>query len=77
MIKLDIEGAEREALSGGLKAIKKFRPVLSICVYHRQDDLLAIGDFISNMDNYRIYLRHYMNATSETIMYGIPEELYH
>lgn len=77
MIKLDIEGAERDALLGGLKSIKKFRPVLSICVYHRQDDLLAISEFISNIDNYRIYLRHYMNATSETIMYGIPEELYH
>ena len=75
LVKLDIEGAERNALAGGIKSIQKFRPVLAICAYHRQDDLLALGRFISELENYKIYLRHYMNATSETIIYGIPNEL--
>ena len=75
LVKPDIEGAERNALAGGIKSIQKFRPVLAICAYHRQDDLLALGRFISELENYKIYLRHYMNATSETIIYGIPNEL--
>lgn len=75
LIKLDIEGAEAEALLGGWNSIKKFRPVLAICAYHKQDDLLTLADYIIGLENYRLYLRHYMNATSETILYGVPEEL--
>ena len=43
LIKLDIEGAEREALKGAERIIKKCRPVLAICAYHLQDDLLCFG----------------------------------
>ena len=43
LIKLDIEGAERDALKGGLKSIRQYRPVLAICAYHKQDDLLILG----------------------------------
>ena len=74
-IKLDIEGAERDALYGGRKSIEKHRPVLAICAYHKQDDLLALSDYMFSLRDYRLYLRHYMNSTSETIMYGIPYEL--
>lgn len=77
LVKLDIEGAEIEALLGGVNSIKKCRPVLAICAYHKQDDLLKLADYIACLENYRIYLRHYMNATSETIMYGVPEELFY
>ncbi len=76
LIKLDIEGAELDALLGGRNSIKKYRPVLAICAYHKQDDLLTLSDYIAGLENYRLYLRHYMNATSETIIYGVPEELF-
>lgn len=74
MIKLNIEGMEQYALQGGISAIKEQRPILSICAYHRQDDIIKLSDFMFQLKNYKVYLRHYMNATSETIIYGIPEE---
>ena len=73
-IKLDIEGAEIKALQGGYKRIIKDRPILAICAYHLQDDLIKLPEFIHKLPNYELYLRHYMIAPSETILYGIPVE---
>jgi hypothetical protein len=36
-IKMDIEGAEEKALRGGHETIKRFRPRLSVSVYHAED----------------------------------------
>lgn len=38
-IKMDIEGAEREALRGGLQTISAFRPRILLETYHRPDDI--------------------------------------
>ena len=37
-IKMDIEGEECRALLGGINVIKKLKPLLSICSYHREFD---------------------------------------
>lgn len=75
-IKMDIEGAEREALLGARDTIRSCRPILAICAYHLQDDLLALSDFMKSMaPGYSIYLRHYMLSSGDTVMYGIPKEL--
>lgn len=37
-IKLDIEGAEYNAIKGAEKTITKYKPKLAICVYHNQSD---------------------------------------
>ena len=41
-IKMDIEGAERDALLGAQATMKRFRPDMAICSYHRPDDPSAI-----------------------------------
>lgn len=76
-IKLDIEGAEREALAGAKETIKRYHPVLAICAYHLQDDLLVLPRLILKMGcNYKLYLRHYMLSAGDTILYAIPEEMH-
>ncbi len=58
-IKMDIEGSELKALCGMKKTIKKYRPKLYVCAYHRNEDLFALPMKILELDNsYKIYFRH-------------------
>lgn len=58
-IKMDIEGAEKDALKGAARTIKENMPKLAICVYHGYDDLLDIPELIDSINpNYKFYLRH-------------------
>ncbi|QOR62206.1 FkbM family methyltransferase [Sulfurovum sp. ST-21] len=72
-IKMDIEGYEQRAIKGAKKIIQKYHPRLAISVYHKKDDFWKIPKLILNIRNdYNIYLRHYTEGISETIMFFIP-----
>lgn len=49
IIKMDIEGAEREALAGAANTIRRFRPRMAISVYHLADDPVVIAALISSI----------------------------
>jgi len=71
-IKMDIEGAELNALKGAKQTILKYRPKLAICVYHKPEDVLEIPSYILSLhDDYRLYLRHYSLWHGETILYAV------
>jgi len=73
-IKLDIEGAEQDAINGAAQTIKKQTPLLAICIYHKAEDWYKIPQKVLNINpNYKIYLRHYMEGIYETVMYFIPK----
>lgn len=46
-LKADIEGMERDLLRGAKKTIKKFKPKISICSYHRPDDSKVLEEIIT------------------------------
>jgi len=72
-LKMDIEGAELEAIRGARLAIEKHHPKLAISVYHRCSDVWKIPtEILSYRSDYKIYLRHYIEGISETIMYFVP-----
>jgi FkbM family methyltransferase len=72
-IKMDIEGAESDAISGAANSILKNHPFLAISVYHKPEDIRKIFEQICNIRNdYNIYLRHYTEGTDETVMFFIP-----
>ncbi|OPY58760.1 MAG: hypothetical protein A4E55_00634 [Pelotomaculum sp. PtaU1.Bin035] len=48
-IKMDIEGAERQALIGAKRVIDKDKPKMFICTYHLPDDPRAITDIVKKM----------------------------
>jgi FkbM family methyltransferase len=74
-IKMDIEGAEMEALIGAENTIKRNHPVLAICVYHKKEDLITIPQYIKKLDsNYKIYLRAYYPYLAEVVLYAIPTD---
>lgn len=72
-IKMDIEGAELEALKGAQEIIRKYIPKLAICVYHKPEDILEIPCYIKELvPEYRLYLRHHSNYNGETVLYALP-----
>jgi FkbM family methyltransferase len=73
-IKMDIEGAERDAIKGAKETIEKYSPILAIAIYHRPDDLWSIPLLINQINpNYDMYIRSHGNFTLETILYAIPK----
>lgn len=76
-IKMDIEGAEYEALKGGINSIKRERPILAISIYHSLEDFWKIPIYLmSNLENYDFYIRHHALICCETVLYAIPKNYY-
>lgn len=71
-IKLDIEGAELQALRGAKNIIQKYRPKLAICVYHKPEDIITIPSYIKELvPDYKLILRHYSANQYDTVLYAI------
>lgn len=70
-IKMDIEGAEMNALEGAKETIKRDKPKLAICIYHKFSDLWQIPLYIHQLvPEYKIYIRHYARDKYETVVYA-------
>lgn len=75
-IKMDLEGWEFKALKGSKQHILLDHPKLAISVYHNADDFWRIPEYISSLrQDYAIYLRHYTEGWSETVMFFVPSKL--
>ncbi len=71
-IKLDVEGAEYEALKGAEKLIQNCRPTLAVSVYHKAQDIWELPELILSMaPEYTFYLRHYSLSSEETVLYAV------
>lgn len=71
-IKMDIEGAELEAIKGAKEVIQTYKPKLAICVYHKYEDLDVIPKLLLEYNpDYRFYLRHYSLVLTETVLYAL------
>lgn len=60
MLKLDVEGAEHQALLGAAQTIKSHHPRLNVACYHRNEDLFDLPALLKELDpSYKLYLRHH------------------
>jgi FkbM family methyltransferase len=72
-VKMDIEGAEPEALAGARELIRGHQPVLAISLYHSQEHLWTIPLFLRSLcPDYRLFLRRYSDDCWEQVCYAIP-----
>jgi len=75
LLKMDIEGAEWDALAGARKSIAANRPVMAICVYHCADDLWRIPLYChALMPDAKLYFRSYSADGFELVCYAVPPE---
>jgi len=74
-IKMDIEGAEYDAILGAEKTIRKNTPAMAISVYHKVEDLWRILLLLQKIHpHYVYYLRHYSPTVIETVLYAVPRK---
>ncbi len=74
-IKMDIEGAELEALWGARRILREHAPVLAICAYHTSDHLWQIPLLIHALNpDYKLYLRRYAEGAWELVWYAVPPD---
>lgn len=73
-IKMDIEGAEKEALLGAKDTITRLHPRLAVSIYHRLEDIYELPELIlSFYSDYKLYLRHYSFSDYDTVLYAISQ----
>jgi len=72
IIKMDVEGEELHALQGAEKTIRKYKPVLAVCLYHKAEDLTTIPQYIHSLvPEYSFYLRSYERSATEMVLYAV------
>ncbi|MEJ0104251.1 MAG: FkbM family methyltransferase [Bacteroidota bacterium] len=73
-VKMDVEGAEPNVISGMKKLIEKHYPVIAISVYHTFDHIWRLPLAVKALsDNYEFYLRPHFYAGWELICYAVPK----
>lgn len=79
MVKMDIEGAEPGALHGATETIRRSRPILAVCAYHKCEHLWTLPVIMSAaLPDYQILLRRYAEECWETVYYAVaPERVVH
>jgi FkbM family methyltransferase len=74
-IKMDIEGAEPEALEGARFIIERDRPVLAVCVYHQPDHLWQLPLMMTALfPEYQMYLQCHEGDGWQTVAYAVPPQ---
>lgn len=71
-LKLCVEGSEMRALKGARETIKKRRPKLAVCIYHNNENMVRIIEYIHGLvPEYKLYVRHHTYNTDQTVMYAV------
>lgn len=72
-IKLDVEGAEIQALKGGIELIKRSQPILAISLYHKPQDIWEIPLFVRKLlPNHKLYIRQHYYNSFDSVLYAVP-----
>lgn len=70
-LKADIESYEYQMLLGAKNGIRKYKPLLAVCIYHNAVDFYSIHLLIKQiLPEYKIAVRHHLDDLSETVVYA-------
>jgi FkbM family methyltransferase len=78
LIKMDIEGAEPDALEGSSEVIERLAPILAISAYHHISHLWSLALLIHKLNSgYAIFLRPHAAGGWDLILYAVPPHRLH
>ncbi len=74
VIKMDVEGAERDVLLGGKKIIRDATPQLVVCAYHLPDDIPTLLDIMEKLSNEYVFTfrHHFRWGPNEFVIIAKP-----
>jgi len=74
LLKLDIEGAEAQALRGAQRLIQRCRPVLAVSLYHNPQDLWELPELLFALcgEGYRFHIRQHGFNSFDAVLYAAP-----
>lgn len=78
VIKADLEGMGLDMLKGAKETLVKCRPVLSLSIYHNEEELFGTYPLLKEwLPDYHFYIRSFSlpSAMGEVSLLGCPEEL--
>jgi len=72
MIKIDVEGGEMAVLRGAEQRIRRDHPVIAVCVYHQNQDVLEIPLLLHKISpDYRFYFRQHSIHGTDAVLYAV------
>lgn len=76
LLKMDVEGFEREALWGAAQTIRQYTPKLSVSIYHRNQDIFELPLLVKKLNpKYKFYIRHRLYIPAWDLnLYAVPKE---
>lgn len=73
LLKMDIEGAELNAIRGSRKTIERNRPVVAACTYHQQEHLWRVPSLLNEvLPEAKIFLRAHRADGFDVVAYAVP-----
>ena len=72
-LKMDVEGAEYDALRGATRVVRQHKPLLAVCAYHRPQDLWRIPRLLHELvPDARLILRPHCADGFDLVCYAVP-----
>jgi len=69
LIKMDVEGHERDVILGAKKVINEYKPKMVICLYHKTEDLIELPLLMKKFGGYKFYIRCAKGGPFGTILF--------
>ncbi|MBV6393545.1 MAG: hypothetical protein KPEEDBHJ_02787 [Anaerolineales bacterium] len=76
LIKMDIEGAEYDALLGARRLISEHTPGIAVSLYHRPEHLWQLPMLVENIapGKYNFHMRSHAMNDFDLVLYALPKE---